>query len=332
MSASTGNFLRQFASHFGADLGDVDAAHDAVRPRKINVLEHAKGLVFGREWPFGPDSVFANDDDFARFHLANEFRVDEIERARFGGEDVSAVQFAEHQRPEAERVAHPDDFAFAHYDKTERALQPPEHAQRAPAIFRRLGEQVRNDFAVGCRLENGAFAFQLIAQDGGIDQIAIVRHRDLAAKTIDHERLRVFQRARAGGGITRMADRARAFQSLQLLRAEHLRDQAHVAMKLKGGAGPFARHDPGAFLPAMLEREEAVVSQHRGVRMAEDREDPALVLRIRVRFWRCGVPRRNQEASCPYNPSSERRFNHSFERGIGIIAIEFPFGFIHDPK
>ena len=36
---------RQFASHFGAHLGDVDAADDAVGPREINVLEHAKGRL-----------------------------------------------------------------------------------------------------------------------------------------------------------------------------------------------------------------------------------------------------------------------------------------------
>ena len=173
---------------------------------------------------------------------------------------------------------------------------------------------MRDDFAVGGRLKNGTFALQLIAQDGGVDQIAVVRDRDLAAETIDHERLRVFQGARAGRRIAGMPERARPFQSLQFLRAENLRDQAHVAMQLKGRSRAVARHDAGAFLPAMLEREEAVVGQHGGVRMAEDREDAALVLRKRVRFGRLDVPRRNQEASCPYNPSSERRFNHSFER------------------
>ena len=99
----------------------------------------------------------------------------------------------------------------------------------AAAVLGRLRQQMRNDFAVGGGLENGTFALELVAQHIGIDQIAIVRDRDLPADAIDHERLRVFQRARAGGGITGVPDRARAFQSLQFFRAENLRDQAHVA-------------------------------------------------------------------------------------------------------
>ena len=51
----------------------------------------------------------------------------------------------------------------------------------------------------------------------------------------------------------------------------------------KGLAGAVAGHDARAFLPAMLEREETVISQHRGVRMTEDREDAALVLGKRER-------------------------------------------------
>ena len=92
---------------------------------------------------------------------------------------------------------------------------------------------MRDDFAVGCGLEDGTFSLELVAQDGGIDQIAVVRHGDLSAEAIDHERLRVFQRARAGRRITRMSESARALQTFQLLRAEYLRNQAHVAMELK---------------------------------------------------------------------------------------------------
>ena len=87
----------------------------------------------------------------------------------------------------------------------------------AAAVIGWLREQVQDDFAVGGGLENGAFAFEFVAQDIGVDQIAVVRDRDLAAHAIDHERLRVLQRARAGGGITGVPDRARPFQSFQLV-------------------------------------------------------------------------------------------------------------------
>ena len=49
-----------------------------------------------------------------------------------------------------------------------------------------------NDLAVGCRLKNGAFAFQLITENGGVDQVAVMRDGDLTAEAINHERLRVF--------------------------------------------------------------------------------------------------------------------------------------------
>ena len=49
-------------------------------------------------------------------------------------------------------------------------------------------------------------------------------------------------------------------------------------MKLEGSNRTGARGDAGAFLPAMLEREQTIIGQHRGIRMTEDREDAALVL------------------------------------------------------
>ena len=52
-------------------------------------------------------------------------------------------------------------------------------------------------------------------------------------------------------------------------------------MLKKGLAGPVARDDAGAFLAAMLEREETVVGQHGRVRMTEHAEKAAFVLRDR---------------------------------------------------
>ncbi len=230
--------------------------------------------------------------DFARFHFADEFGVHEIEGARFRSEDVSAIELAERERAEAKRIAHAHDFAFAHDDEAEGAFQPAQHAERTAPILERLREQMRDDLAVGCGLENGTFALQLVAQDGGVDQIAIVRDRDLPAEAIDHERLRILQNARASRRITRVPDRARSFQALQFLRAENLRDEPHVAVQKKGRAAAVRSHDPGALLPAMLQREEAVIGQDSGVRVAEDRENAALVLRKHGAFRVFGEHRR----------------------------------------
>src|SRR3982751_5512253 len=47
----------------------------------------------------------------------------------------------------------------------------------------------------------------------------------------------------------------------------------------KGLAGAVAGHNPRALLPAMLQCEQAVIGQHRGIRMPEDSKKSALVLR-----------------------------------------------------
>ena len=52
----------------------------------------------------------------------------------------------------------------------------------------------------------------------------------------------------------------------------------------EGRARAVARDDAGAFLAAMLQREQTVVSQHRGVRMTEHGENAAFVLREDVRY------------------------------------------------
>ena len=60
-------------------------------------------------------------------------------------------------------------------------------------------------------------------------------------------------------------------------------------MDQKRRAGAVARHNSGAFLAAVLKREQAVVSQDRRVRMTEHAEKTALVLRKRLALVRFGV-------------------------------------------
>jgi hypothetical protein len=49
----------------------------------------------------------------------------------------------------------------------------------------------------------------------------------------------------------------------------------------KGLAGAAAGHNPRAFLAAMLQREQAVISQHCRIWMTEHAKESALVLRER---------------------------------------------------
>src|SRR5437588_9270525 len=75
-----------------------------------------------------------------------------------------------------------------------------------------------------------------------------------------------------------MTDRACPFKLFQLLLPENLRDQSHALVLDKGLVGAVTRHNPGAFLAAMLQREQAVIGQHRRIRMTEHAEESALVL------------------------------------------------------
>src|SRR6266480_7488236 len=106
-----------------------------------------------------------------------------------------------------------------------------------------------------------------------------MRNSHLAAYAIDHERLRVLDRAGAGRRVTRVPDRACALQSCQFLLAKDLRHQTHVLVHEKAGPRAVACDNPGALLSAVLQRKQTIIRQHCCVRVAEDAEKSALVLR-----------------------------------------------------
>ena len=140
---------------------------------------------------------------------------------------------------------------------------------------------MQNDFAISGRLEDGTIPFQLVSQKISVNQIAIMRDRHLAAHAVNHKRLRILDRARACRRVACVSDRACALELRQFFLAKHLRDKTHVFVHQKGCSRTVARDDARALLPAMLQCKQAVVSQHRRVRMTEYTEQSALVLRNR---------------------------------------------------
>jgi S-adenosylmethionine/arginine decarboxylase-like enzyme len=145
---------------------------------------------------------------------------------------------------------------------------------------------MQNDLAIGGRLENRPFMFQLVSQEIGINQIAIVCDRHLAAHTVNHKGLRVLNRARAGRRVAGVPDRSCALEPGQFFLPKHLRDKAHVFVREKVCARTVARDDARAFLATMLERKQTVVSEHRRVGVAKHAEKAALVLRVGLGFGR----------------------------------------------
>ena len=57
--------------------------------------------------------------------------------------------------------------------------------------MRWLGQQVNDDFRVGRALENVPVFFVFLAQQSGVDQIAVVRHRNGAQQILPQQRLGV---------------------------------------------------------------------------------------------------------------------------------------------
>ncbi len=66
--------------------------------------------------------VLGDDDDLAVLDVAHEVGADDVERAGLRGEDVAAVELAEHQRADAERVARADQLLVGQRDERVGAL------------------------------------------------------------------------------------------------------------------------------------------------------------------------------------------------------------------
>ena len=101
--------------------------------------------------------LVVDEHRLAALDLAHELRADEIERARLGCDDPVVVDPAEHERPEAVRVAERDQRALRERDDRVRAVEPP-HRVRDGLVERRLvvRDQRRDHLAVGGRAQRDA--------------------------------------------------------------------------------------------------------------------------------------------------------------------------------
>jgi shikimate dehydrogenase len=278
----------EFTAHVGPHRANVGAFEGAVGPREINVLENAEAeMLLADERLDGAKSLFVDDDDFARLDVADELRAgDDVEGARFAGEEPGVANFADAERPEAEGIAYADDFPFAHEDEGKRAANLAQGLDEAAVaeVESGLGHEVKDDLAVDGGFEDRAFGFEFGTQDVSVDEVAVVADGDLAAGAISNDGLGVFQRAGAGGGVADVADGPRAGKFGELVLVEDLGDEAHAVMAAKAAVQFAADHDAAAFLAAMLESVEAEESYFGSVGMAVDGEDAALILRPMLKY------------------------------------------------
>ena len=99
-------------------------------------------------------------DDLAVLDVAHETGADDVERTGLGGEDVAAVELAEHQRADAERVAGADQLLVGERHEGIGALDLADRLDEAVDELRlaAAGDEVDDDLGVRRRLADRAVA------------------------------------------------------------------------------------------------------------------------------------------------------------------------------
>src|SRR5205085_12339958 len=175
--------------------GPVDVAAEDLRigPREIDELEDALPAPLRRDALHGSDRLRVGDDHFARLHLADELRLDQVERARLAREHGLAAQVADEERAEAERIADGDDRILGEEEQRIGAAHAGEGRldplESGPALL--PGDEVEQELGIARSLEDRALGLELGADLLGVDEVPVVGDRDGADRAAEVERLRV---------------------------------------------------------------------------------------------------------------------------------------------
>ena len=264
---------------------DALAVDDGVRTCEVDVLEDAAGLLLVRRERIRLETVLVDDDHLTRQDIAHELSADDIEAASLRREDPAALLcFADAERTEPLRIAGADELLLRHDGQAIAALDHLEALDDALLDRLLVGarDKVHNDFRIDGRLEDRALLLEVMADLSGIRQIAVVGKRDLAARIVDEQRLRVSEQARARRRIAHMADGNALILHVRDLMAEYFIDEAHAARHIHPGA--IRDGDAGTLLPAMLQGVEAEIRQTGDIfRMGVHAVNAAFLFPLR--FW-----------------------------------------------
>ena len=122
-----------------------------------------------------------------------------------------------------------------------------------------LADECRDYLRIGGRLEGDARGLELLAQLGGVRQVAIVGQHNRTTLTMTHDRLSVLPGRRACRRVARMTNGREALQRLERRLVEDLRNEAQFAHC--GDATAVRDGNACALLPAMLQRVETEVGE-----------------------------------------------------------------------
>ena len=169
-------------------------------------------------------AVLVEHHDFAVLDVAHVFRADDVERAGLRGEDRVAVELADHQRADAERIARADQLLVGEADEGIGAFELAQRVDEAVDEAVALGAVRRDAGSPRCRWStaDGAVAHELAAQRQAIGEIAVVADRKAAGVEFGEQRLHVAQDGFAGGRIAHMAERRRPGRRSMTSRREKL--------------------------------------------------------------------------------------------------------------
>ncbi len=270
----------EFAPHSRPGVADVPSPQLAVRAGEVNEFKNAEGFAgrLGMRLKT-PQPALIRHHHLAGFHLADEFRADQIQGAGLAGEDDGLVESSDDQRPEAERVACGNHLVLAHQYQGVRPMHPGERLGQSPAADRRVGpgNQMENNFAVRGRLKDGSRRLQFLPEHPGIDQVSVVGDGDLSPTGLHRQGLGILDIAGSGRRVADVTDGPRSSQLLQVLLAKNLSDQSHPPLDGKWFSQIPGRDDAGALLPPMLKGIETVVGQLCRIGMVVHPEDSAFM-------------------------------------------------------
>src|SRR5205823_2787378 len=112
---------------------------------------------------------------------------DDIERTGLRSEDRTTIEPSDDERTNAEGIAGADEFLVGEPDERIGALELPQALDEPvdEAVAPCAGHQMQNDFRIGCRLHDGAFAHKLAAKGQAVGEVAVVADGKATALEFD---------------------------------------------------------------------------------------------------------------------------------------------------
>ena len=241
------------------------------------MLENALAVWGLGERKIGADTFLFDDHHFAWLYFSNVLSVDQIQRTGFRAKDVASIDLAEHQGAESSRVSDTEECVRCETEQRESTFQRPDGIDKSVGEIFLLGacKEVKDDFGVAGGSEYGALVDQVVAEQVGVYQVAVMANGDLPKLAVNEYGLHVGGRRLACSGVADVPDGGTALELGQNIGVENIGDKALGFPSLEPAG--CRRHDTGGFLSSVLQSVEAQVGQPCSVGVSKDTEDPALL-------------------------------------------------------